>query len=365
MKVMIKTHKNLEVRKPEVLVKKTRYKLGTLAIKFLNTIIANLKKDDDIDEKYILRVKDFKELTGQKTKRIYELVEEALKELLENPLKIPLNEEETDILMCNWVSSARYNEGQISFRIDPELRPILLQVKEKFLKYRLENILQLKSNYVIRIYEFLKDVYNMYSSYGHKIAEKEIKVDELREILEIPKSYRYPDIKRQILEKSKKELAEHTDIIFDFQEIKTGRKVTHLKLIIQENPKKSEDYLFNQEIQNLKSIKHFVAYLRKNYSGNLKFFGFKTIDDIGYWTGLNNKGLVYGLDNNGNKKDFNAIESQKIYDTWYQIAKIDPNYYYLVLEKQEDFKDVFNADPEFRMSINSTIRYLQDERKLK
>ncbi len=364
MEVMIKTHKNLEVRKPEVLVKKTRYKLGTLAIKFLNTIIANLKKDDGIDEKYILKVKDFKELTRQKTKRIYELIEEALKELLENPLKIPLNEEETDILMCNWVSSARYNEGQISFRIDPELRPILLQVKEKFLKYRLENILQLKSNYVIRIYEFLKDIYNMYSSYGHKIAEEKIKVDELREMLEIPKSYRYPDIKRQILEKAQKELAEHTDIIFDFQEIKTGRKVTHLKFVIQENPKKNEDYLFNQEIQNLKSIKHFVAYLRKNYSGNLKFFGYKTIDNVGYWVGLNNKGLVYGLDNNGNKKDFNAIESQRIYDTWYQIAKIDPNYY-LVLEKQEDFKDVFNADPEFRMSINSTIRYLQDEGKLK
>ena len=365
MAKIIDVNNHLEVKKADVIVR-ARYKLNPLSLKFITTLITGIKRGDDINEEYIFKVKDFQELTKLKRKDLYWAVKEALKELLEKPLTI---QEEDGFMVCNWVSGGRYIEsvGEIRFMIYPKLRPYLLEAQTKFLKYKLENILPLKSGYSIRLYEILKDWYELNKRYGNK-AEKIVKVDELREILEIPKSYLYggsSGIKQRILEKAQKELAEHTDIIFDYEEIKTGRKVTHLKLIIQENPKKSEDYLFNQEIQNLKSIKHFVAYLRKNYSGNLKFFGFKTIDDIGYWTGLNNKGLVYGLDNNGNKKDFNAIESQKIYDTWYQIAKIDPNYYYLVLEKQEDFKDVFNADPEFRMSINSTIRYLQDERKLK
>ncbi len=367
MAKIIDVNNHLEVKKADVIVR-ARYKLNPLSLKFVTTLIAGIKRSDEINEVYQFKVKDFQELTKLKRKDLYWAVKEALKELLEKPIYIPKGQtpDDNSFLMLNWVASAEYKDGEgiIEFEISNKLRPYLLEAQTKFLKYSLENILPLKSGYSIRMYEILKDWYELNKRYGNK-AEKIVKVDELREILEIPKSYRFNNIKVQVLEKAQKELAEHTDIIFDFQEIKTGRKVTHLKLIIQENPKKSEDYLFNQEIQNLKSIKHFVAYLRKNYSGNLKFFGFKTIDDIGYWTGLNNKGLVYGLDNNGNKKDFNAIESQKIYDTWYQIAKIDPNYYYLVLEKQEDFKDVFNADPEFRMSINSMIRYLRDEGKLK
>jgi len=44
-------HKNndLIIRKPENLIN-ARYKLSPLAIKFLSTIIANIKRSDDIDE---------------------------------------------------------------------------------------------------------------------------------------------------------------------------------------------------------------------------------------------------------------------------------------------------------------------------
>jgi len=187
MAKLIHKKNDLIIRKPENLVN-ARYKLSPLAIKFLSTIIANVKRSDDVDEEYVLQVKDFQELTGQKTKRIYELIEEALEDLLKNPLKIPLNKEETKFLMCNWVSSAVYDAGQVSFMIDKRLRPILLEVKEKYLKYRLENILSLRSSYVIRLYEFLKDTFEKNTRHGKK-AEKIFSVKEIREKLEIPRSY--------------------------------------------------------------------------------------------------------------------------------------------------------------------------------
>ena len=367
MAKIIDVNNNLEVKKADVIVK-ARYKLNPLSLKFITTLIAGIKRSDEINEVYQFKVKDFQELTKLKRKDLYWAVKEALKELLEKPIYIPKGKtpDDNSFLMLNWVASAEYKDGEgiIEFEISNKLRPYLLEAQTKFLKYRLENILPLKSGYSIRMYEILKDWLEMYKRYGNK-AEKIIKVDELREMLEIPQSYKFNDIKRFVLEKSKKELAEHTDIIFNYEEIKTGRKVTHLKFIIQENPKKSEDYLISQEMSNLKSVKHFVTYLRENYSGNLKFFGYKIIDDIGYWVGLDNKGLVYGVSDNGNERDFNAIESEKIYYNWWQVAKTDPNYYYLVLEKQEDFKHIYNADQEFRISIDSTIQYLQEEKKLK
>jgi len=217
----------LEVKKGEAIVK-ARYKLSPLAIKFISVIISNLKRSDNINEEYVIKVKDFKELTGQKTKRIYELIDEALDDLLKNPLTIPIGDDKNSILKANWVSGAIYNKGEVRFMIYPKLRPFLLEVKEKFLKYKLENILSLRSSYSIRIYEILKDWLELNKRYGNK-AEKIISVKEFREILEIPKSYVYGMLKKRILEKAKSELAENTDIVFDYEEIKTGRKVTHLK----------------------------------------------------------------------------------------------------------------------------------------
>ncbi len=356
MSKMVRPKEDLIIRKPENLVK-ARYKLSPLAIKFLSTIIANVKRGDDIDEEYILQVKDFQELTGQKTKRIYELIEEALEDLLKNPLKIPLNKEETKFLMCNWVSSAVYDSGQVNFMIDKRLRPILLEVKEKFLKYRLENILPLKSSYVIRLYEFLKDVFNKETRKGKK-AEKIFTIKEIREKLEIPKSYRYNDIKRFILEKAKAELAEHTDILFDYEEIKTGRKVTHLHFYITENPKNAQDNCSIQE-NYFNNRKAFVALLRQNYSGNGKFWGFKNIDGANYWLGLDKDGLAYGTDGK-EIKDFNAVESAKLYDTWLKIAQNSTLYQELVSEGA-CLKTIAENNKELWLELREDIIRLKEE----
>ena len=328
MAKLIRAKENLIIKKPENLVK-ARFKLSPLAIKFLSTIIANIKRGDNLDEEYVLQVKDFKELTGQKTKRIYELIEEALEDLLKNPLKIPLNEEQTKFLMCNWVSSAIYDAGQVSFLVDKRLRPLLLEIKEKFLKYRLENILNLRSGYSIRMYEILKDWLELNNRYGNK-AEKIVSLAEFREILEIPRSYKYGMLKQRILNKAKTELEKHTDILFEYEEIKSGRKVTHLKFIIKPNPAKLQT---DDRIQDnyFKSRKAFVALLRKNYSGNGKFWGFKTIDGASYWLGLDNNGLVYATSGK-DIKDFNAVESAKIYEFWLKVAQNSELYKELINE---------------------------------
>jgi len=351
---IIKANENLEVRKSEAIVK-ARYKLSPLAIKFITTIIANLKRSDNINEEYILKVKDFRELTGQKTKRIYELIDEALNDLLKNPLTIPIGDEKNSILKANWVSGAIYNEGEVKFMIYPKLRPFLLDVKEKYLKYKLENILSLKSGYVIRLYEILKDWLELQARYGNK-AEKVISLDEFREILEIPRSYMFGDIKRQILNKAKKELEKHTDIIFEYEEIKTGRKVTYLKFIIKPNVKNLKENS-SQYDKYFKSRKSFVELLRENYSGNEKTFGYKTINGSYFWLKMDTNGLVYGIDKNANIKEFNAIESAEIYDLWFKIAKNSELYQELLINKE----CIMNLEKDIQTHLFSEVKNLKEK----
>ena len=356
---------DLIIRKPENLVK-ARYKLSPLAIKFLSTIIANIKISDDVDEEYIIQVKSFQELTGQKTKRIYELIEEALEDLLKNPLKIPLDKEETKFLMCNWISSAIYDSGQVNFMVDKRLKPILLQVKEKFLRYRLENILPLKSSYVIRVYEILKDKYNQEANYGKKQVVKIYSVKEIREKLEIPKSYNYGNssgIKQRILEKAKKEFEKHTDIVFDYEEIKTGRKVTHLKFVIKQNPTKTEEYIESKINYNLKSVRHFVSFLRKNYK--IKSFGYTIANGNVYWLKIDKKGLVYGIADDSTVLDFNSVESDIVYKNWLEVARNDWFYQKAIVEDMQEFDKVYKKNPDFRLSLKQTIEYLKEENLLK
>ena len=327
MAKLIQVNGDLEVKKADVVVK-ARYKLNPLSLKFITTLITGLKRSDDINEEYVFRVKDFQELTKLKRKDLYWAIKETLKELLEKPLYIP---NDNGFIMCNLISGGHYVEsrGEVRFMIYPKLRPFLLEAQKKFLKYKLENILPLKSSYSIRIYEILKDWLELNSRYGNK-AEKIISLDEFREILEIPRSYQYSShIKKLILEKAKTEFEKHTDLLFEYKEIKTGRKVTHLKFIIKPNPAKLQT---DNRIQDnyFKSRKAFVALLRRNYSGNGKFWGFKTIDGASYWLGLDNEGLVYA--SGKDIKDFNGVESAEIYEFWLKVAQNSELYKELISE---------------------------------
>ena len=141
-------------------------------------------------------------------------------------------QEGNSLLQVAWLSSARYEKGSgmVTLKFSPDLKPYMLQLKEKFTQYQLSNILTMKSKYSPRIYEILKC--NEFKKQGYI----EISVEELRKILKAENIYpKYNDLKRKIIEHAQKELKKLTDIYFDFEELKTGRKVTSLKFYIHSN----------------------------------------------------------------------------------------------------------------------------------
>ena len=312
---------NLIVKEPEELIL-MRGDFSESALKLGAYLIANLKKDKVI---YKINIKNYLKKFDKKIGD-YNYLYNVTKELSQKQFEIKDRFNER-FAIFNFISSATYADGMLEVEFSQKLLAYLLEIKEKYLKYDIKHIMSLSSKYSIRLYKILKDAYEKNSRYNHK-AELKLSIQELREILEIPRSYRFNDIKRQILNKAKAELAEHTDILFDYEEIKTGRKVTHLHFYIRPNPKNIQTDNRIQE-NYFNNRKAFVALLRQNYSGNEKFWGFKKIEGKTYWLGLDNNGLVYGTDGK-EIKDFNAVESAKIYDTWLKIAQNSPIYQELV-----------------------------------
>jgi plasmid replication initiation protein len=130
----------------------------------------------------------------------------------------------------------------IGISFHPRMKPYLLQLNNKFTMYDVRNILKLPSAYSIRIYELLKQYEN--------IGKRKLKVEELKDILGIENEYPlYANFKQRVINKAQKDMKEHTDIMFTFEEIKSGRSITDIIFFIKTNP------TFFQEIEALYSNK--------------------------------------------------------------------------------------------------------------
>ncbi len=139
-----------------------------------------------------------------------------------------------------WVSSAKVRGNIISLKFHDDLKPYLLELKKSgnFTQYRLGGIIWFKSVYTSRIYQLLKE----YSS--KRIKNISFSLNDFREMMLGEGATTYPlykNFRNYILDVAKRELetldAEtgffKSDLSFDLETRRTGRKISHLKFIIR------------------------------------------------------------------------------------------------------------------------------------
>lgn len=235
---------NQMVRKANHLIE-AAYKLSTVEQKIILFLASTITSEDADFKSYPLRIKTFQNFLGNASSN-YDRIEEVILALKEKNLKIvyPNDQGKRVILNVNWLSSSKYTEGSgvIELKFDPELKPFLLQLKSRFTNYRLKNVVQLKSQFSIRIYELLKQY--------EKLGKRLFTISELRFILGIDDDqYRqYTDFRKRVILVAQLELAEKTDISFDFEELKVGHRVGQIRFIIKS---KTQDNLLSAEPETI------------------------------------------------------------------------------------------------------------------
>ena len=139
-----------------------RYKLSPREQKLLLYVIAMIEPEADDFGKCKVGVKDYAELTGLKTDDLYqELRDSALairektlvvENVLEPGMKRPVRRHGS---WFEYVDEA-VGDGHITVKLSSWLKPLLIHVRREFFKYRLGYALGLKSEYSIRLYQWLK-----------------------------------------------------------------------------------------------------------------------------------------------------------------------------------------------------------------
>jgi plasmid replication initiation protein len=208
--------------------------------KIILSVVSQINPDDEDFKDYKLSINDISKITGMKKQNIHTGINEACTRLMTSPITIKEPSNPKGFLIVNWFSHAEYlpDDGNINFSISPRIKPYLLQLKGQFTSYRLNQIMSLQSSYSIRIYELLRQFLPM--NYKNKnIAFREITIEDLRGYMGVEdgKYPRFADLKNKIIVRCQKELLKETDLCFDFEPIRRGRRMHAIKFTIKYNPK--------------------------------------------------------------------------------------------------------------------------------
>ena len=207
-----------------------RYRLTIEEQKIIKILISQIQRDDTDFQVYTFHVKELGEMLGITHKQQYAVLNRVTDRLLTRILKF-YNSETKELLKTTWLSSARYKErqGTISFRFDPELKPLLLQLKSYFTQYTLEQVMQFKGQYAIRFFEFRK------SFLGRGKNEAIFSLKELWEILGLGEDEYtiFRNFRNRVLEPARLELLERTGKSFTWEPVKQGRggKIIGVRLV--------------------------------------------------------------------------------------------------------------------------------------
>lgn len=202
-----------------------KYDLEARQNDIVDMLFTEINKDDGKLE-YEINIEKYKKYYAGDTSNIYRDLKKAVKMFEKKGVSIynPDTEQED---WYAWFPKITYKnkEGKIIVRLDEEFKGILTEVKRR-ISYDIENPLACVSKYSKRLYYYLKG----FEDTGWRLDN----LDDLREKLKVPASYKsYGKFKEKVLEQAYKEVNALTDINFEYEEIKEGRKVVRIRFSIK------------------------------------------------------------------------------------------------------------------------------------
>lgn len=223
-----------------------RYKLSPREQKLLLYVIAMIEPESEDFGKCKVSVREYADLTGLKRHSLYDELRDTALSIKQKPLvvedvfepgmKKPVRRHGS---WFDYVDEA-IGDGHVTIKLSSWLKPFLLRVRREFFKYQLGYAMSLKSEYAIRLYQWLK----RWQFVGKQIAS----VAELRlclgatEIDDEGKIIRenlalYKHFKNRAICPAVTEINSKTDISVTFKEIKApGTKaVSKIAFSIQAN----------------------------------------------------------------------------------------------------------------------------------
>lgn len=203
-----------------------KHKLSLHALRFVIVAASKLSRDDKEFQEHEITIREMCAVLGiANGAHLYKALDKATDEILQTIIRVDNEEGPKKYTLA---ASAQYikKTGIIRFSFHPDMTELLLELKENFTRYDLRNVIFLPTAYSIKLFEILKS--KEYRRYW------ECSLEELKEILGVEEGmYKiYGNFNSRVLRPSVLSINENTDIKVEYEEIKTGRKVTGIGFYI-------------------------------------------------------------------------------------------------------------------------------------
>lgn len=221
--------RNKLVRKANDLIQKSRFDLSLQQQKILLYLISQISPYDEDFKTYEFSIAEFCSVCGVSyCGKNYNDLKAAIKDIADKSLwlKLPSGTE----TLLRWIEKARIDggTGTVTIRLDDDMKPFLLQLKENYTQYELIWTLNFKSKYTIRLYELIKSIH----FHDLETYTRSFPVDDLRRILDAEVYPEYRNFKQRVLTPAIAEINEHSDKIVTMNEVRHGRKVLEVEFTI-------------------------------------------------------------------------------------------------------------------------------------
>lgn len=206
-----------------------KFELTPIQTKLFLFLLAKLDTSKNSFEPMIVVVKDFQKFIGTKGDSLYNHLRKEVEKMIGK--RVYYKDDNVE-LNSSLISGYLYLEKEGAFLVEfPSLlKPFLLQLKENFTVIDIRNILGLDSSYAMRFYEICKE--------KEKLRIFQYTISEIKEMFSIEHKYKnYFDFKIKVIVQARNELQENSELYFDFEEIKQGKKVVALRFTVIKNKK--------------------------------------------------------------------------------------------------------------------------------
>ena len=186
-----------KVTKANELIQKSRFSLSAQQQKIVLFLISQINPWDEDFKVYKFSIAEFSRVCGisRLGGKDYAEMKAAIKEIADKSLWVRLDNGKETLL--RWIEKPYIDEGKgtVEIRLDKDMKPYLLQLRENFTDYELVYTLRFRSKYSIRLYELVRSVH--YHDMERVCCR--FSVSQLKELLDAGEYGEYRDFKRRVL----------------------------------------------------------------------------------------------------------------------------------------------------------------------
>lgn len=223
----------VSIRNDAIIAKQTPMTIQEARL--LRLVIMQVSQYDEDLMEYEVSINEIADFIGVSYQNVHNEVRSVCEKLASQKITVKTDSAKESWSYRPWMALIEYNDGKIRLALNKYVKPYVMEFHELFTQYEMNDILQLRSYYALRIYEILK---MKYTSCRKKKNTFDFTIEELREMTSTENKHnQIGHFKKKVIDIAEREINEKTDINITAEMLKRSRKYIGIRFTVTEKSK--------------------------------------------------------------------------------------------------------------------------------